>query len=128
MHSAGELVAFLREAPEDRILKWADDLSPDDFYESIATRIAVSVLAVYSLKESGCNTIDSFISMQGSTRWSHYACLPGEIAIVAPIKHNRLGGPIIPEDIRKLLNDAEEVKIERVLAATQYEGIWTLKF
>ena len=127
MHSAGELVAFLRENPHDRILKWADDLSPDDFDGSIAARIEVSVLAVYSLSEAGCDTIDSFVSMQCRTRWSHYGCLPGEIAVIAPIKYNCLGGPIIPEDIRNLLNDAEAVKPDRILDETQYEGVWVLK-
>ena len=127
LHSADELVAFLRENPHDRILKWADDLSPDDFYESIAARIEVSILAVYSLKESGCNTIESLVSMQCRTRWIHYGCLSGEIATIAPIQYNHLGGPIIPGDIRKLLNDAEDVKPNRILEETQYEGIWVLK-
>lgn len=65
--------------------------------------------------------------MQGRTRWSHCDSLPGEIAVITPIQYNHLGGPVIPEDIRKLLNDAEDVKPDHILEETQYEGIWVLK-
>lgn len=76
LHNANDLLAFMREAPKDRVLIHGSDLDPSEFEDSYSTRAVDGVLVVCSMKAVGASNISELVHairkqehLYGSYKW-----------------------------------------------------------
>lgn len=125
LRSSAELLAFMEEAPGDRVIHYTSNLAPDEFNGSIAVRNDDVILVVCSMQAAGANTVKAFVDVlraQGFVYGSH----PHEIGVIANAQHDSLGLLRIPEDIQMLLDDAVDEKPKGELACAGFEDLFVL--
>lgn len=123
--NAEELLSFMKEDPEDRILKYSCDLDPNDFDGAYATRTDDMVIVVCSLKEVGAKNIKE-LSDNLLRQGFQFSSLKGEIAVIGSKDVRDRFGRVTPPCIEKMLRDAENQVVDRQLSWCGYDGVCVL--
>lgn len=124
LHDAEELLSFMREAPEDRVLKYASNLDSSDFDGAYATRTDDTVLVVCSMRSVEAKSIKELCDalLKQNFRPGRHQ---GEIAIIGCGEPGREGWRV-PGCIQALMSEAENKAQGRKLSWAGYEGICVL--
>lgn len=126
--TAQDVLDCLSEDPSDRVFVHTIDLTPDEWSDGVATRTDEGCFVVMSMRALGATTIDDFVNMRRvNSRIGGYSPMPGEIAAVGCESKRDRFGRIVPDCIRALLVEAEEMPPGRRIAWAGYEGLCVLR-
>lgn len=123
IHSAKELIDFMMEDPDDRVIACGNDLSNDEWdRDGYAKRTDINVYVVMSQRALGSTSVMGMLeSIKGRMPDEQGVCM-GEIAVIGHAENRNYGGRTIPECIRKLFYEAENEVPGHLLKWTDYEG------